>query len=158
MNFRIEQKEDFIVVGYKENLNTVNGGENFEQISRMWSELDNERMQKLVSKSNWSVDGFLGVSDDNGGSSFNYMIATTTDTSDSDGLALVKIPSATWSVFECVGAIPESMMEMKGMIQTEWLPNSGYRQADIPRIEVYPNGNMGSKDYRSEIWIPIQKI
>ncbi|GLC82514.1 hypothetical protein LBYZC6_46280 [Lacrimispora brassicae] len=86
------------------------------------------------------------------------MIATTTDTSDSDGLALVKISSATWSVFECVEAIPESMTEMKGMIQTEWLPNSGYRQADIPRIEVYPSGNMGSKDYRSEIWIPIQKI
>ncbi len=42
-------------------------------------------------------------------------------------------------------------------IITEWLPSSGYVYANLPDIELYPNGDINAPDYTTEVWIPIQK-
>ncbi|ENY8400887.1 GyrI-like domain-containing protein [Clostridioides difficile] len=69
------------------------------------------------------------------------------------------IPSGTWAVFECVSPMPNALaiQELQKRIITEWLPSSGYVYANLPDIELYPNGDINAPDYTTEVWIPIQK-
>lgn len=157
MNFKVEEKEALTLIGFKETFTTVDGGENFDEITHKWANLTEEKMGTLVSLSNWKVQGFLGVSTINGGSHFDYTIATATDATEAQDMDIVTIPASTWAVFECVGPIPNAMMALKGNIP-EWLTKAGYEQtAAMPRIEVYSNGDMSAADYHSEVWVPIKK-
>jgi AraC family transcriptional regulator len=67
------------------------------------------------------------------------------------------VPAAAWAVFECIGPMPAAIQEMQKRIVTEWLPASGYEYADAPDIELYPEGDTSSPEYRSEIWLPVRK-
>lgn len=42
-------------------------------------------------------------------------------------------------------------------IYQEWIPATGYEHAEAPELEVYPEGNTLSEDYRCEVWIPVVK-
>lgn len=42
-------------------------------------------------------------------------------------------------------------------IYGEWFPSSGWEHAPAPEFEIYPPGDVQAPDYRSEIWIPLQK-
>ena len=39
----------------------------------------------------------------------------------------------------------------------EWFPSTGYEHAPAPELEVYLPGDVDSKDYRCQVWIPIVK-
>ena len=41
-------------------------------------------------------------------------------------------------------------------IFSEWMPSAGYQHACAPELEVYPEGDTSSPDYRCEVWIPIK--
>ena len=73
------------------------------------------------------------------------------------GYISATIPAATWAVFESVGALPEAIQDLTRRIFTEWMPSTGYQHDCAPELEVYPEGDMYSADYRCEIWIPIKK-
>lgn len=62
-----------------------------------------------------------------------------------------------WAVFPCVGAMPDAIQNMWGKIYSEWLPGSSYELISGYDIEYYPEGDMDSEDYESEIWIPIRE-
>ena len=53
--------------------------------------------------------------------------------------------------------MPDSIQSLQKRIVTEWLPTSGYEYANAPDIEVYYDGDQQSKDYKSEVWLPIVK-
>lgn len=42
-------------------------------------------------------------------------------------------------------------------ITAEFFPTSGYEPTCEMDIEAYTEGDMGSENYRSEIWIPVVK-
>jgi AraC family transcriptional regulator len=65
------------------------------------------------------------------------------------------IPTKTWVVAECVGAMPEAIQQLWHEIYSEFFPTSGYKPTYEMDIEAYPAGNMTASDYRSQIWIPI---
>jgi AraC family transcriptional regulator len=67
------------------------------------------------------------------------------------------VPATTWAVFECTGPMPDAIQALQKRIVTEWLPVSGYEYANAPDIEVYYEGDQQSKDYKSEVWLPIVK-
>jgi len=74
-----------------------------------------------------------------------------------DGMAIETVPAATWAVFTFTsptGApyVPEAWMR----VLTEWFPQSQYkRDESAPSMEVYPDGDATSKDYKWEIWMPV---
>lgn len=149
---RIEKKGKFVVTGIVTELVNEVGGENKSAIMDVWASVSSEQLHELMSVSNHAVAGLLGVSDERDGTTFNYLIGTTTDQVASD--SLVEFPELEWLIFESVGALPDAMWQVKKQAKQAVLI-SGFKQADYSRIEVYPEGDMSSETYKSELWIPV---
>lgn len=157
MNYRIEKKEAFRIVGVKEHLDmTVE--ESMERVPQFWAETLQSGMFEVVCKlSNQEPCGVLGVSTCMNGKDFDYYIACASDMKTTENTCEYEIPAATWAIFECIGPMPLAMQDLQKRVVAEWLPTSGYEYADAPDIEVYPEGDTLSPGYRSEIWLPVIK-
>lgn len=152
MNFRIETKEAFRIVGKSCPLSKVLE-ENFARIPHEWdTALENGTLTKLYGIMNDKPEGLLGVSVHNE-KEWKYFIAVSS-TEDSDNFEQYHIPVATWAVFSGRGT-NVSLQELECRVITEWLPTSGYEYAEIPDIEVYIKAD--PKDAIYEYWLPVVK-
>lgn len=158
MNFKIVTKESFRIVGYVTR-DHMTMEDSFEKVTKFWETVTNNGgILKLCGLMNGKEPkGILGVSACDGGVFSGYYIAVATDEASLDGMEEYTVPKMTYAVFECIGAIPEAIQNTQKRIISEWLPTSGYEYAEAPDIEVYPEGDILSKDYRSEIWMPVVK-
>lgn len=157
MNYKIEKKDAFRIVGAKKHLE-LNIEENFKQVPQFWGEVFQSGTFIEISKlSNQDPIGVLGVSTCMNGKDFDYYIASATDKPIPHNMQEYIIPASTWAKFECIGPMPNAIQELQRRIITEWLPTSGYEYADAPDIEVYPEGDINSPDYKCEVWLPIIK-
>ncbi len=155
MNYRIEKKNSFRVVGVKEHM-LLSVEKNFARVPQLWAEtVQNGMFDVVCGLCNQDPHGVLGVSTCMNGKDFDYYIACATDQPAPENTCEYKVPAATWAIFECVGPMPQAIQELQKRIITEWLPTSGYEYADAPDIEVYSQGDVTSPDYKSEVWLPV---
>jgi len=157
MNYRLEEKEAIRVVGVKKWFSTE-GGQQLQEIPKMWDEFPAEKQDMLdkISKDHALV-GLCADMYDNG---FDYWIGTMTEEKCPEGFEEIMIPACTWAVFEAVGPIrplPNALQDITKRIFSEWLPNSGYQHAWAPEIEYYPMGDMSDAHYKCEVWLPIER-
>lgn len=158
MDYRIVKKEAFTVIGKSIQV-TCRDGENPLQIPKFWEKSHRDgTIAKLASIG--TGENLLGIildmQPDKG--DYTYMIGTETDqTVPDENFTLRTIPASTWAIFTCVGPVPGALQTMFRRIFQEWFPATGYEHSGAPELEVYPPGDTGSEDYRSEIWIPIVK-
>ncbi|MDR1984473.1 MAG: GyrI-like domain-containing protein [Prevotellaceae bacterium] len=157
MNYRTVNLDAFSVIGMKE-FTSVENGVDFTNIPQMWSRLSAETLSKLRELSDREPSGVLGLCADMYNNGFDYWIAAATAKDCPAEFERLDIPAAQWAIFEVVGAMPKALQDGFKWIFNEWLPSSGYKHANAPEIEWYSNGDMSSPDYRSEIWIPVEKI
>ncbi len=158
MNYRIEKKEAFRIIGASQPLKS-DVKENFQIVSKMWQEaMKNGIIPKLASRMNTSFQGLLGVSTCNEQDKWYYYIAVAEEKEKDSGEQEIfeeyTVPAATWAIFSGTGA-NEAIQQLESRIITEWLPTSGYEYANAPDIEVYidPDPSTG----RYEVWIPVVK-
>ncbi|NLD48579.1 MAG: AraC family transcriptional regulator [Clostridiaceae bacterium] len=157
MNYRIEKKEAFRIVGAKKHFE-LNVEENSVQVPKFWGEvIQNGRIGQIGQLSNKEPNGVIGVCTCMNGKDFDYYIAAATDKPLPENMHEYVVPATTWAIFECIGPMPSAIQELQKRIITEWLPTSGYEYADAPDIEVYPEGDTSSPDYKCEVWLPIVK-
>jgi AraC family transcriptional regulator len=157
MNYRIETKEAFKIVGVKEHY-AMAVEECFESVPLFWQKsAQSGIISDLCTLMNKEPYGILGVSTCMDGQEFDYYIAVATDKQTPDSMAEYIVPECTWAVFESIGAMPTAIQELQKRILTEWLPTSGYEYANAPDIEVYFEGNQQADDYKCEVWLPITK-
>lgn len=162
MNYKIEKKEAFRIVGPKLST-TMENSVCFEDIPKFWNETAmSGKIAQLGSMIDQAPFGMLGVSacdsESMGAiSAFDYYIAAPTSKAVPDGMEEFTVPAATWAVFECIGPMPGAIQEMQKRITTEWLPTSGYEYGSAPDIEVYYDKDGTKPDTRSEVWIPVVK-
>ena len=163
MNYKIEEKEAFRIVGFKLST-TLKDDACYKAIPTFWNEIAmSGKIGVLGSTISKEPFGMLGISvcpdsySDSGTFDFDYYIAAPTDQAVSDGMEEFIVPAATWAIFECIGPMPDTIQEMQKRIATEWLPSSGYEYGDAPDIEVYYDKDGTKSDTRSEIWIPVVK-
>ena len=72
-----------------------------------------------------------------------------------EGLSFKEIPAATWAVFSIKGETGSAYPAAWARILTEWLPQSNYiRNEAVPNLDSYPGGKIND-DYVWEIWFPI---
>ncbi len=153
MNYRIETKDSFLIVGVSVPLHK-DIEQNFAVIPSKWQEVsENGTLQKLAGMMNMPPMGVLGVSTCNDSEEWRYYIAVASS-KESDGFEMYTVPAATWAVFPGEG-INESIQELERRIVTEWLPASGYEYGDGPDVEVYINPDPQNAKY--EVWIPVVK-
>jgi len=158
MNYKIIDKESFEVVGKQTRITMVDG-ENFKQVPKFWDDCQKDGSRQWISSKAGKL-GVLGVCKDFGmyKDEFNYMIGVEKINEPlPNGYVSATIPAATWAVFESVGQLPEAIQDLTRRIFTEWIPSTGYQLDCAPELEVYPEGDMYSEDYKCEIWIPIKK-
>ena len=157
INYRIEKKEAFKIVGVKEHY-AINIEENFADVPIFWQKAAQSGiLQTICSFLNREPYGVLGVSTCMNGKDFDYYIAVATSKETPSELSEYMVREGTWAIFECVGSIPNALQNLQKRIVSEWLPTSGYEYADAPDIEVYFEGNQQADDYRCEVWMPIVK-
>ncbi|MCR4787147.1 MAG: AraC family transcriptional regulator [Lachnospiraceae bacterium] len=124
------------------------------EIPKFWDEYySNEEYRK--------IPGYLGVcaQEKTEGDVFKYGIGCKAADVDGipDGFEVIHIPEYDWAVFKCVGPSPKAIQDMWERIYKEWLPVSDYELIPDVDIENYLPGDPSSRDYVSEICIPVRK-
>ena len=157
MEYRLEEKESFKVVGLKANIKYETAS---TDIPKLWTTFFRKYPFSKI-KPKYAIN-FDENMDNN---TFIYMLGDDYDESFTipRNLEIMEIPKFTWAVFTCTGPADIKMPETNEKIFTEWLPNSNdYDIAAGYNIEMYANPKdykKGTNDekYYSEIWIPIKK-
>ena len=153
MNYRIETKEAFRIVGVSVPLEKEIE-KNFAVIPSKWQEISlNGTLQTLAQMMNQEPMGVLGVSTCNEEEPWRYYIAVSTSLEAGD-YEEYTVPAATWAIFPGEGT-NQSIQELERRIVTEWLPTSGYEYGNAPDIEVYLNPD--PQNARYDVWIPVTK-
>ncbi|MDF2838970.1 MAG: transcriptional regulator AraC family [Evtepia sp.] len=154
MNYRIEKKEAFRIVGLSATLE-AEIEKNFETVPGLWNKASEDgTIPRLCAMMDRSPMGVLGVSACNeAADQWRYFIAVSS-TLPSDGFEEYIVPAATWAVFSGEGS-GISIQDLEKRIVTEWLPTSGYEYGAAPDVEVYLDPNPANTRY--EVWIPVVK-
>lgn len=156
MNYRVEEKEAFRIVGLSQPLDREVEN-NFQVVPKMWQQASMDgSIPALAAMMNGQPMGLLGVSACNKEDDWKYFIAVATDQPLKEDTKWEEyiVPAATWAIFAGAGD-NLSIQELERRIVTEWLPTSGYEYANAPDIEVYLNPDPANARY--EVWIPVTK-
>lgn len=162
MNYRIEEKEAFRIVGIKKRVPILFKGVN-PDIASMWESLDEAEINQLKELSNVAPVGLISASsnfsegrtEENG--ELDHYIGAATTKHCPNHLSQLEVPASTWAVFEAAGSFPDALQEVWGRIYSEWFPSSHYEQIEGPEILWNEHKDVTSPSFKSEIWIPISK-
>ncbi|GLZ65655.1 hypothetical protein Bamy02_27080 [Bacillus amyloliquefaciens] len=162
MNYRIEEKEAFRIVGIKKRVPILFKGVN-PDIASMWESLDEAAIKQLKELSNAAPAGLISAStnfsegrtEENG--ELDHYIGAATTKHCPNHLSQLEVPASTWAVFEAAGSFPDALQEVWGRIYSEWFPSSHYEQIEGPEILWNEHKDVTSPSFKSEIWIPISK-
>lgn len=151
MNYRIESKEAFRILGISMPLNNE-VEKNFIEVPKMWQEMiQSGKVMELAKFMDSQPMGVLGVSACNDAEQWKYFIAVASTKKDNK-YEEYTVPAATWAIFPGEGS-GMSIQELEKRIVTEWLPTSGYEYANAPDVEVYMSED--PSDMKFEVWIPV---
>lgn len=151
MNYKMEQMEAFTVVGAEKSFHMDTS---IQEIPKFWESFFQQGMQQKV------IPMFGICFDADASGNFPYMIAEVLQPGKEvpEGLTTRVIPAHLWAKFACVGPMPRAIQDATKQIYSEWLPTNGtYEVAQYMEIEMYSDGDTASKDYYSEVWIPVKK-
>ncbi|WP_265937824.1 AraC family transcriptional regulator [Bacillus thuringiensis] len=162
MNYRIEEKEPFRIIGITKRVPIVFNGVN-EEIASMWKSLNPESIQTLKSLSNIEPTGIISAStnfsegrmEEKGELDHYIGVATTKDCPEQ--FAQLEVAASTWAIFEAVGPFPDALQNVWGRIYSEWFPSSNYELAEGPEVLWNEQKDISSPNFKSEIWIPVLK-
>lgn len=163
MEYRIEELEEFKIMGYK--IRSTNAFMKGMRDCRIfWKKVIKDgKNQILMPYMNQQPLGLIGASvyniDTSDSKRFDYYIAVSSHTVTPDYLEEYWVPAITWAVFPCT---KRTSGKTQMNIVNKWAPqadyellNSGYQSGKMssaaPDLEVY-----GMRD-KVEIWVPVRK-
>lgn len=171
MDYRIEEKDEMILTGYKRHFVGV-PGEREDQEEEMYVKTRALQyiLQALAGNLEKNFDIITNIHDEGYDFYIAYQLSEYyRNNLNKDGVLgeefaryfeNVRIPKCTYAVFETERcAFPtEVYLDLRKKIASEWLPNSGYQLADAPELVVthWYRGDMKNQRYR-ELWIPVEK-
>ncbi|GMQ58769.1 AraC family transcriptional regulator [Vallitalea sediminicola] len=151
MDYKIVKREEYKVLAKTRYFTSENSA---VEIPKFWSEYFEEGAHEIVC-------GMLGICEQekNGCKEYRYGIGCecSDDADIPKGFEKLTIREHTWAVFKCVGPMPETIQNVWKRIYSEWLPQSEYELIPDYDIELYTDGDNKSKNYVSEIWIPVKR-
>ncbi|WP_010651546.1 AraC family transcriptional regulator [Oceanobacillus massiliensis] len=162
MDYRIEKKQAFKIVGLKKRVPIQFEGEN-QEIIKLAKSITPEQRKRLHSYANMEPNQVVNASynlddgwkEEKG--SLDHMIGfLTTKEKDFDGFEVVEAPALTWAIFSSKGEFPKVMQETWAKIASEWLPSSDYELVEAPNIS-FTGDLSDSNNVYSEIWFAVKK-
>ena len=159
MNYNIVKKDAFTVLEKVEQ-HTVVGEQNKNTIPEFWGRAKSDGTITTLLEHASDNTFIYGTCYGNGltdAETFDYGIAVecAPDTVAPEGFRVNTIPARTWVVAECTGPMPEAIQQLWHELCAEFFPTSDYTPTYEMDIEAYPDGDMLSPDYKSQIWIPV---
>ncbi len=148
MNYRTVEREPFGVLGVRRT--TPHGG-------GTWAVVKGDGwMERLQAAGQHPFDLGMCFGFDAQGNN-DYMCAIEYEGADVAGFDRYEYPKTTWLVFSAKGAISEGVLgQTWKRIYGEFLPQSQYRQLDLPTIEQYIAWDDGADACHVDIWIPVE--
>ena len=151
MEYKIEKWEAMDLLVHAK---TFHAETSEEEIPKFWDEYyANEEYRK--------IPGYLGVCAQQKTDSDEFRYGIGCKASDvegiPDGFEIIHLPEYEWAVFTCVGPMPDAIQAMWERVYKEWLPVADYELISDYDIENYLPGDSSSKDYVSEICIPVRR-
>ena len=151
MDYRITGRESFKVLGMTR---MFKAERSFSDLPKFWAEYHSKGFDRVVA-------GDIGIcrQESLASEDFSYSIGCEANQGDDvpAGFEVFTIPAGTWAVFKCVGPMPDAIQEVWKRIYGEWLPQAEYERIEDYDFERYTEGNNQSRDYVSEIWIPVKR-
>ena len=153
MNVTIQKKGSFTVAGFnEENINS-------SLCPKVWNKLyEKYSHEELASLGDGESVGICH--DVESPNVINYMagyIVTDVDKAKSMGLDILEVEEAEYAIVELKGVVPECIHNGWKYVMEVFFPEHGYVHSGSPDFEYYHEGDMDSKDYKMELWIPIVK-
>jgi AraC family transcriptional regulator len=163
MEFRIENKPAFNLVGVSKRVPMQFEGINNEIVKLAESITDEQRKEmhslqniepyEIVNASYEADADFLKEE----GYLTHLIGVLTTKNEVSDLLEKVPVEAHTWAVFPNEGPFPSTLQETYAKIYSEWLPSSGYEVINAPAFS-FTKMDKNKENYAySEVWTPVRK-
>lgn len=163
MEFRIEEKQSFYLVGVSKRVPMQFEGVNNEIVKLTESitteqkeemhALQNIKPYEIVNASYEADANFLKEE----GELTHLIGILTTNNQVSDRLEKVRVEAHTWAIFPNEGPFPSTLQETMAKTYAEWLPTSDYEVINAPTFS-FTKMDEHQKNYAySEIWIPVRK-
>ena len=171
MNYRIEEKDEMILTGYKRRFSGI-PGERMEQEKEMY--VKTRPLQYILQGLSGDVVNNFDIITNIDDEGYDFYIASQLNeycrnNLNKDGVLgeefakyyeNVTIPKCTYAIFETERCAYPTMtfLDLRRKIASEWLPNSGYQLKNAPELVVthWFEGEKRNQRYR-ELWIPIEK-
>lgn len=153
MNITIQKKNSFTVAGRNEQ--NINSSLCPSVWNKLYGEYSHDELARLGEGQ--SVGVCYNVEQP---STINYIagyIVTDVDKAKSMGLDVLKVEEAEYAIVELTGSVPECIHNGWKYAMEVFFPEHGYVHSGKPDFEYYYEGDMDSKDYKMELWIPIVK-
>lgn len=163
MEFRIEDKPAFKLVGVSKRVPMQFEGVNNEIVKLAMSITEEQRIE-MRSLQNMEPYEIVNASYD---ADFNFLKeegdithligVLTTEEKISDQLDIVPVDACTWAVFPNEGPFPATLQNTMARVYSEWLPSSDYEVIPAPTFS-FTKMDPHKKDYAySEVWIPVSR-
>ena len=162
MNYRIVEKNEFYIVGFKKRITMQFKGIN-TQMDALIEKLTPKMISELKSLCDVAPKGILNVSANFQertieGAELDQYIGVATSSPVSNVYDSLHVEASTWAVFSVVGAFPDAVQDTWAKIYAEWFPASGYELSGGPELLWNEHPDTSRPDYKSEIWIPVRRI
>ena len=157
LDFRIEKKNSFKIIGYAcADAVAVDWDHFMENYNkRLWNAETWDTPNSYYRAPLWQVGAykFKTSANENG----CIIGAELGDKPVLEGMNVETVPAATWAAFTITSKSGgKEAGEAFTRIFTEWFPASKYtRNESAPTLEVYPPGDANSDKYKWEIWVPV---
>ncbi|PKM50456.1 MAG: AraC family transcriptional regulator [Firmicutes bacterium HGW-Firmicutes-7] len=163
MEFRIEHKPAFNIVGVSKRVPMQFEGINNEIVALAKSITDEQKKEmhslqniepcEIVNASYEADANFLKEE----GALTHIIGILTTENQVSNLLEKVPVAAYTWAIFPNEGPFPSTLQETMAKTYSEWLPSSNYEVINAPSFS-FTKMDKHKKNYAySEVWIPVQK-
>ncbi|GGW28731.1 AraC family transcriptional regulator [Streptomyces lucensis JCM 4490] len=160
MRYRVVDKQEFRVIGFKARVPLVHSGPN-QAIVDFVRGIDPQALESLAKLSDQEPQGIVAVCDDLDpgraeGTELDYHQGVITSAAAPEGTTALAVPAGTWAVFSTSGPAPEAVQALWADAYKQWFPSNPYRTRPGPEILRTRPCRDGS-DTDAELWLPVER-
>ncbi|NLN97495.1 MAG: AraC family transcriptional regulator [Eubacteriaceae bacterium] len=159
MNITIQKKKAFTVAGVNEE--KINSSLCTSIWKKLFSKVSHEEVSKLGTGESVGVCHDILKLDNHDvleNNTINYMagyIVNDADQARSMGLDVLEVEETEYAIVELTGSVPKCIHNGWKYAMEVFFPEHCYVHSGKPDFEYYYEGDMDSKDYKMELWIPV---
>ncbi|MET9495685.1 AraC family transcriptional regulator [Streptomyces sp. NPDC006552] len=160
MRYRVVDRPEFVVVGYKARVPLVHAGPN-QAIIDFVRGIGRPALEELAKLSDQEPQGTVAVCDDLDpsraeGTELDYYQAVITSAAAPEGTTALRVPAGAWAVFTTSGPAPRAVQELWRDVFTQWFPSNPYRSRPGPEL-LRTRMSADGTEADAELWLPVER-